>query len=395
MRLAPLADFENLDGVIHLAAGGESPALRAQRTALEQYVGLKGRAGVGAPGWSRKQEVYERCKANAATLLGMAPDDIAFTASVADAASQVALSLPWRPGDNVVLEDVEFLSSLLPWTRLRDRGVEVRVIRHAEWSPEEAHFRAAVDSNTRVIAVSQVNYLTGVQHNLEALRRIADDTGALLYADVTHAAGATPVPAALCDFAASATYKWLLGCQGVALLCWNRARVPELEPAVVGWRSVEDGLGPDEDALALRWKPTAERLEAGNPPWPAIFYLDVALSYLLALGMERVAAYNAALSARMHAGLRALDLPLATPADPRWRAGNNCFWTDHPESILAELAARGILVSGYGGRMRFSTHIWNDESDVDACLGALAAITRRDTVAAARRHTTVTPAPSA
>src|SRR5215207_4486975 len=212
MRLAPLSDFTNLDGLVHLAAGGESPSLRAQMEAVQAYVSHKGRMGLGTPGYALKQEAYDRCKRNAATLFGVTAED---------GASQIALSLPWREGDNVVLEDVEFLSSLLPWTRLRDRGVEVRVIRHRDWSADEAHFRSAVDSRTRVIAVSQVNYLTGIQHNLEALRSIADGAGALLYADVTHAAGAVPVPGGLCDFAVSATYKWLIGCQGVALVAWN------------------------------------------------------------------------------------------------------------------------------------------------------------------------------
>jgi selenocysteine lyase/cysteine desulfurase len=232
-----------------------------------------------------------------------------------------------------------------------------------------------VDAHTRVIAVSQVNYLTGVQHNLEALRAIADQAGAHLYADVTHAAGAAPVPAALCDFTVTATYKWLLGTYGVALLTWNRARVPELEPAIVGWRSIEGGL--DGGRYQPKWKPGAERLEAGNPPHAAIFTLDVALSYLLSLGMGRIALHVAALSRRMHDGLRWLGLPLATPADPRWRAGNNCFWTEEPEAIVAALAERDIIASGYSGRMRFSTHVWNDERDVDRCLAALESIVHR------------------
>ena len=382
MRLAPVSDFISLDGLVHLAAGGESPALKRQADAVAAYVGNKGRAGMGTPGYAVKQESYVRCKRNAAALFGVTPEEIAFASSAAEGASQIALSLPWREGDNVVLQDVEFLSALLPWTRLRERGVEVRVIRHADWTPDEAHFRAAVDGRTRVIATSQVNYLTGIQHNLEALRQIADGVGALLFADVTHAAGAAPVPARLCDFAVSATYKWLLGCQGVALVAWNRERVPELEPAIVGWRSVEGGLGAGGDPLGMTWKPAAERLEAGNPPWIAIAYLDAALAYLLDLGLERIYAHDRALSAHMHAGLRTLDVPLATPEDARWRAGNNCFWTERPEEIAQELLAQSILVSGYSGRIRISTHVWNDEQDVDTCLTALEEILEREAVRA-------------
>ena len=320
--LAVRADFDNLEGIVHLAAGGESPPLKAQRQAMLDYHAAKGLSGVGAPGASAKQAVYERCKTNAAIILGLRPEEIAFTSSVAEAASQIALSLPWEPGDVVVVEDAEFLSSLLPWTRLAYRGVEVRRVRHAAWTPDEAHIAAALDGRVRIIAVSQVNHLTGVHHNLEALRALADRAGAWLYLDASHAAGAVPVPGRLADFTVSATYKWLLGLQGVALLGWNRDRVPELEPAIAGWRSVEEGLTAVDGVPP--WKATAERLEAGNPPWLALYYLDVALSYLNALGGERIAAHVRALSERMHSGLAALGLPLATPADPRWRAGNTC-----------------------------------------------------------------------
>lgn len=374
MRLAPLTDFANIEGIVHLAAGGESPPLHAQFDAVRSYLEVKGRSSAGWPAASRKQETYDRCKATAAALLGVSPTEVAFCSSAAEGASQVALSLPWRGGDNVVVEDVEFLSASLPWTRLRERGVEVRVITHADWTADEAHFRAAVDARTRMIATSQVDYLSGIQHNLEALRQIADRVGAYLFADVSHAFGAVPVPARLCDFAVAATYKWPLGCQGIALLMWNRERVPEIEPAIVGWRSVRDDLGAASDLGAPRWKDSAERLEAGNPAWLPIFYLDAGLAYLDALGMGRIDAHNRALSAQMHAGLVALELPLMTPTDPRFRAGNNCFRWEHPEAVRDQLSERGILVSGYSGRVRISTHIWNDADDVDACLGALRAL---------------------
>jgi selenocysteine lyase/cysteine desulfurase len=168
----------------------------------------------------------------------------------------------------------------------------------------------------------------------------------------------------------------------VALVAWNRELVPELEPAIVGWRSVEGGLDTGDEPLALRWKQTAERLEAGNPPWMAIFYLDAALAYLLDLGLERVYAHDRALSARMHAGLQRLGVSLATPEDPGWRAANNCFWQQEPEAVVEALLAEGILVSGYSGRVRISTHVWNDEQDVDTCLAALERILTREAVRA-------------
>jgi selenocysteine lyase/cysteine desulfurase len=133
-------------------------------------------------------------------------------------------------------------------------------------------------------------------------------------------------------------------------------------------------MGVAVDPRALVWKPTAERLEPGNPPWMPIFYLDAALTYLRELGLERIYAHDRDLSERMHAGLRRMELPVSTPEDARFRGANNCFWTDDPEALSGQLIERKILVSGYSGRIRISTHIWNDESDVDTCLSALGEI---------------------
>ena len=367
MALVAKADFEGLDSLTHLAAGGETPPLKTQGATLERWLALKGRG----PDRGVRADTLARLKSRAADLFGVTTDEVAIASSAAEAMSQVALSVELREGDNVVMQDVEFRSASLPWIGWAKRGVEIRVIKHAGWTPDESAFRTAVDSRTRAIVTSQVNYLTGIQHNLEALRTIADSVGAMLVSDATHAAGAVPVPGRLCDFTISATYKWILGCQGIALLVWNRERVPELAPAIAGWRSAEDwqgGAGPTE----ISWKPTAERLEGGNPPWPQVFYLDEGVGYLLNTGIDRIAAHLGPLSAEVNARLRHLELDVATPADPAFRAGNNCFWTPDPEGIADRLLREHrVLVSGYSGRIRISTHLYNDAEDVDRLFAAL------------------------
>ena len=368
MPLAAKGDFEGLESLTHLAAGGETPPLKTQAAALQRWVELKGRGPAGA---GVRNETLARVKARGAEVFGVTVDEIALASSAAEAMSQVALSVDVGAGDNVVMQDVEFRSASLPWIGWAKRGVDIRVIKHADWTPAEAAFRAAVDSRTRAIVTSQVNYLTGIQHNLEALRALADSCGAMLVSDATHAAGAVPVPGRLCDFTVSATYKWILGCQGAALLAWNRERVPELAPAIAGWRSADDwqgGAGP----LEVSWKPTAERLEPGNPPWPSLFYLDEGVGYLLAAGIDRIAAHIAPLSAEVNARLRRMGLDVATPADLAFRAGNNCFWTPDPEGIADRLfREHRVLVSGYSGRIRISTHLYNDAADVERLFAAL------------------------
>ena len=370
--LAAKSDFLGLESLAHLAAGGETPPLATQPATLQQWVAKK---GLGPDGGAERTATLTRLRERAAALFGVTAAEIALASSAGEAMSQVALSVELQPGDNVVMQDVEFKSASLPWVGLRRRGVEIRVIKHADWTPEEAHFGAAVDGRTRVLVTSQVNYLTGIHHNMEALRALADRSGAYLVNDATHAAGAVTVPGRLCDFTVSACYKWILGCQGIAFLVWNRERVPQLEPAITGWRSATDMFGT-ESPLAAVWHDSAQRLEAGNPPWAQVFYQEEGLRYLLDLGIERISAHNLALSDEVNARLRHLELNVATPADPRFRAGNNCFWTADPEGVQERLFRdHRVLISGYSGRVRISTHIYNDEEDVNQLFTALKKVT--------------------
>ncbi|MFN8559423.1 MAG: aminotransferase class V-fold PLP-dependent enzyme [Dehalococcoidia bacterium] len=160
-----------------------------------------------------------------------------------------------------------------------------------------------------------------------------------------------PVPGRLCDFAVSATYKWFLGCQGVAALAWNRERVADVAPAISGWRSAQDWQGGDDPLSVV--EDGAERLEPGNPPWPALSYLGDGARYLVETGIERIAAHVEALAGEVNARLRHMELDVATPSDPRRRAGNTCFWTAEPEARSpCAFFAHGVLVNGYAGRIR-------------------------------------------
>ena len=151
---------------------------------------------------------------------------------------------------------------------------------------------AAVDSRTRLLATSQVSYLTGRRHDLAQLRDIADRAGALLLVDATHGAGVVPVEAELADVVVSSCYKWLLGTQGIALFYRDPQRLGALEPPIVGWHS---RAGPSEphrpshhpcggggplDALSLEqpdvWTAPdhAGRFEAANVSYLSAYLLE-------------------------------------------------------------------------------------------------------------------------
>ncbi|HUU32532.1 MAG TPA: hypothetical protein VMW48_00650, partial [Vicinamibacterales bacterium] len=109
--IAAPSDFLGLDGVTHLAAGGQSPVLTRHLAALDRYAHVK---GTGLAGQRVNEAMRTAAMAKVAALIGAAPDDIGFPSSVAHGVSVLADAIEWRPGDNVVLEGWEFPSLLYP-----------------------------------------------------------------------------------------------------------------------------------------------------------------------------------------------------------------------------------------------------------------------------------------
>ncbi len=365
--LIPKSDFLGLDQITHLCAGAETPTLKSHRSAIDRFFQDK---SSGAAGRDRFLEAYDLCKQRIATLLGVSPEEIAFLSSSSEGINLLAHSLKWSPGDNVVVCDLEFPSDILPWTRLQDRGIDIRIVPHRNWSISPSDLGGAIDAHTRVVAVSQVSFLTGQRLPLEELAEVVRPSNALPSVDATHAAGVVEVQASHADILVSSCYKWLLGVHGLAIFYCNKRRQPDLEPPFLGWHT-GTSFGDWQDPTHYSMRPEAARFEAGNPSFIGIYVLNNALDRLLEIGMPRIEAYITVLADRVWNGLQELGFELMTPQDGSRRAGNVCFATPNSEAIAEWLEQKGVLVWPGSGRVRVSTHLYNTEQDVDRLLSAL------------------------
>ena len=361
-------DFLRASEVAHLCAGGETAILKSHLAAVERFFTVKsdGQLGreIGTMG------ILASARARAANLFGVAPEDIAFMNSASEGISQLTAAIDWQPGDNVVVEDIEFPSGVLTWTPLERRGVEIRVAR--QWGREAslARLADAVDSRTRAIHTSQVSYLTGRRYQLEDLAGIAHEVGALLGIDATHAAGVIPVAARHADIVVSSCYKFLLAVHGAAIVYRNPERLGNLEPKTIGWHSARgpfDLINPTQFELL----PEAARFEAGNPPFMALAVLDNALAYLDSIGPEPIERHVLALGSVVWDELERRGLTMLSPRAEAQRGPNVAFLWDDPADLVRRMAERGVLIWGDTGRIRISFHVYNDSDDIDRLLAAL------------------------
>ena len=154
--------------------------------------------------------VRESARQLIAGMLGALPNQVAFMRNTSDALSTVANGLDWQAGDNLVSFRHEFPSNLYPWLRLRDTlGVEVRLSEERAGRVDVEELIRLIDSRTRIVAISQVQYASGFRADLERIGRAARAHDALLVVDGILALGVIPfnVEAELVDFAAGACHK--------------------------------------------------------------------------------------------------------------------------------------------------------------------------------------------
>ena len=303
----------------------------------------------GAP-WRTWEEDGEACRALFAGLVGVEAEDVALLPALSAAAGLVAASLPAEEGDNVVLCEDDFTSTLLPWQALEHRGVELRAVSLGELA-------SAVDERTALVAVSSVQSADGAVADLDAIQA----TGAPLFVDATQAVGAVPVDARGIDYLAAHPYKWLLSPRGLAFLYVRPERLDAVEPWTAGWKSRSQ---PYEHYYGFpKLTGDARRLDV-SLAWLVAAGARPSLELVAEIGVDRIATHDLDLARLFAAGL---ELP--EPAAPIVRVA-----VQDADGAVERLRASGVACSARAGSVRLCFHLYNDSADVDLALEALAPV---------------------
>jgi selenocysteine lyase/cysteine desulfurase len=126
------------------------------------------------------------------------------------------------------------------------------------------------------------------------------------------------------------------------------------------------------DNRRCRILPSNARTELGCPPFAAIFALGAAVDYLSGIGIEAIAERVLALNMYLTSRLGRQSLEVLSPGGEH-RSGETLVRLPDPRRARRFLLERGIHVTEKPEGIRVSTHFYNNEADVDACVDALVA----------------------
>jgi cysteine desulfurase / selenocysteine lyase len=326
-------------------------------------------------------EIYEGTRAKMAAFLGAAsPDEIVFTKSATEGINLVAFALTGslKPGDEILITEIEHHANLVPWQQLALRtGATLR------WFKSDPEGRVEVDPSlvterTKLVAVTGQSNVTGVIPPVREIGRLAHSVGALFLVDGAQSVPHHPVDVAEldADFLAFSGHK-MLGPLGLGVLYGKYALLDSLPPYLTGGSMIE--VVRMEETTFL---PPPAKFEPGVPPVAQAAGLGAAVDYLTELGMENVAAHEQSLTAHALDSLREIDgVRILGPLTTENRGGTVAFDVEgvHSHDVGQVLDELGIAIrTGHHcawplhralhcqASNRASFYIYNTHAEVDA-----------------------------
>lgn len=366
-------EFPQREGLIYLNHAGVAPWPHRTGEAVKRFA--EENVIQGPVHYTRWLGVEMKLREQLRQLLNApAVDDIALLKNTSEGLSVVAYGLSWQRGDNIVISDQEFPSNRIVWESLQDLGVEVRAARlDTETIPEDAIFKC-VDDRTRLIAISSVQYATGLRMDLKILGDYCHDRHILFCVDAIQSLGAfsMDVQDIHADFVVADGHKWMLGPEGVAVFYCRPELRDELKLRQYGWHMVEHH--GDYDRKDWQIARSARRFECGSPDMLGIHALQASLSLLLEIGITTISARIGHVVQRFINGITAYDhLQLLSPQETERRAGIIAFRDQQrePAEILQLLLKMNVICAVRGGAIRLSPHFYLGDDQIDTVIGYL------------------------
>jgi len=330
-------------------------------------------------------ESFENARSIVAEFIGASSDEIVFTKSATESINLVAYALTEKvkPGDRIVVSEMEHHANLIPWQQLAKRtGAELAWF---EVTPEGrldlSNIESVITPNTAIAAITHQSNVLGTINPIEPIVKRAQSVGAEVLIDACQSVPhmAVDVQKLGVDYLTFSGHK-ALGPTGVGVL-WGR-NLETLPPFLFGGSMIENVTMTD-----ATWAPAPKKFEAGVPNMAQAIGLGAAMKYLTNIGLNSIHDHELYLAKALLAGLADIkDLKVFGPTELIDRGGTVSFTVEgiHPHDLGQFLDAKGVAVrTGHHcawplarkfkvqATTRASLYLYNDLSDIDALLSGI------------------------
>ncbi|MGW2348509.1 cysteine desulfurase [Actinacidiphila glaucinigra] len=319
-------------------------------------------------------------------------DEVIFTKNASESLNLVANMLGWADepyrvdsDTEIVITEMEHHSNIVPWQLLSQRtGAKLKWFGLTDDGRLDlSDIERVITDKTKIVSFTLVSNILGTVNPVEALVRRAHEVGALVLIDASQAAPhmVLDVQALQADFVAFTGHK-MLGPTGIGVL-WGRQELLEDLPPFLGGGEMIETVSMHESTYA----PAPHKFEAGTPPIAQAVGLGAAVDYLSAIGMDRIAAHEHAITEYALRRLKEVPgLKIIGPDTPEGRGSAISFTLGdiHPHDVGQVLDEQGIAVRvghhcarpvclryGIPATTRASFYLYSTPAEVDALVEGL------------------------
>jgi selenocysteine lyase/cysteine desulfurase len=363
-------EFPTLAHWTYLDVARKTAAPRCQERAMQEY-SRDVYETAGADAWSAVNVAKTRTLM--AELLGAKPAEIAFTKNTTEGLNIAAHGFDLKPGDNVVLTNLEHLANVWVWKHWEKKGVELRFARHRDWRLPLEAFLEKMDARTRVVSTAYVTYGNGYRVNLPELGRVCRDRNVRLVVDGVQAAGilAAPLSELGADVIAMGGHKGLFGLTGSGIVYCREELVNQLKAEFLK----EPEAAPKASAHAnsqFDYVRTAHRFEGGNPNFLGLKVFRHGAEFLRSIGIAHIEARVRELTTECLKLVKAAGLSSHTPAEWDERAQIVNVPVPDAAALMDRLREKHrVIVNVKDGALRLSMSFCNNEEDLGRTVHAI------------------------
>jgi cysteine desulfurase/selenocysteine lyase len=293
-----------------------------------------------------------------------------------------------KPGDEILLTEMEHHSNLVPWQLLAEQtGAVVRALPvNDRGELERESFARLIGPRTRIVALAHVSNVLGTVNPVREIADLAHARGAVVVVDGAQAVPHLPVDVRqlACDFYAASAHK-MYGPTGVGFL-YGRLDLLEKMPPWQGGGGMIERVSFEGTTFA----PPPARFEAGTPPISQAVGLGAAIDYFRGLPADSLAQHERSLLAYATEQVGRLPgIRLIGTAQDRVSVLSFVFDGVHPHDVGTVLDAKGVAVRaghhcaqplmrrfGVQGTVRASFGLYNLRKEVDVLVEALGEVRR-------------------
>ncbi len=231
---------------------------------------------------------YTKAREKVAKFINAEPEEIVFTRNTTEAINLISFTFPFNNGDRVSTTYMEHHSNLLPWLRLKEKGIEIDIAPISNNYELDLSYYKNLPKSTRLVAVTHASNVTGTINDVKEIARLSHEQGSLVLIDAAQSIPHMPfdVKDVDADFVAFSGHK-MLAPFGIGVLYIKKDISKNLKPFLTGGEMIKD-----VSLSRVIYENAPNLFEAGTQNVEGVYGLGLAIDYLNRIGMKNIEEYE-------------------------------------------------------------------------------------------------------